>query len=286
MSSFSGMAVATVTPFNNGEIDFDAYDRYLTFLREKGIKNFAINGSTGEPHALSLRERLSLLEFARKKLPHAYILGGICSTNTYSAIEEGEYIASLKIDSLLLITPFCSKCTDDGIIKHFKEIKKHSELDIIAYNVPSRTSFELLPSHVEILAKEGIIQGVKQASNNIESTALFSLYTDVFSGDDSLIAYTRPFIKGVISVLGNVYPEAVQALLTLDLKNAVELQGRLRPLISSLFKEVNPVMIKYLLSKLNVIRNQLRLPLTEGKAEDCERLLQEGILAEIPYIQI
>lgn len=285
MSLFSGLAVATITPFSRGEIDFESYQKYLLFLKSNGIKNFAINGSTGEPHSLSLKERLTLLEFARNTLPDCHIIAGICSNNTYKAIEESEYAASLKVDSLLVITPFCSKCTDKGLYQHFKEIKDHSSLDIIAYNVPSRTGVSLAPRNIEILAKERIIQGIKQSDTNIVNTALFSRFTDIFSGDDGSIAYTKPFNqKGAISVLANVYPEAVQALLSLPLKDAVSLQHSLSPLISSLFAEVNPVLIKHLLTKLNLIKEELRLPLTEGKPENKRILIEEALKAGVPNL--
>ncbi len=286
MSLFSGLAVATITPFSNGEIDFNAYKKYLLYLKDKGIRSYVINGSTGEPHSLKLKERLSLLEFARKTLPDCHIIGGICSNNTYNAIEESEYAASLKADSLLVITPFCSKCTDKGLYQHFKEIKEHSSLDLIAYNIPSRTGVELDIRHVEFLAKEGIIQGIKQGDANIKNTAKFSIFTEIFSGDDGSIAYTKPFNqRGAISVLANVYPEAVQALLSLPLKDTISLQQKLSPFITALFAEVNPVMIKYLLSKLNLIKDELRLPLTEGKNVNKQNLLAEAFLVGLPDLQ-
>lgn len=283
MSLFSGLAVATITPFNGGEIDFEAFKRYLLFLKGKGIKSYVINGSTGEPHSLCMRERLKLLEVARNILNDCYIVGGISTTNTRDAIEESEYIASLKIDSLLTITPFCSKCTDEGLFKHYQEIKKHSNLDIIAYNVPSRTGFKLTTAHVERLAKEGIIKGIKQCDPNIENTAFFSLYTDVFIGDDNNIAFLKSICpRGVISVLGNVYPEAIQALLDLPVKEGIALQKSLSPLLTSLYSEINPVLIKYLLSKLNIIKEEFRLPLTEGKIENKQRVYEEAVKVGIP----
>ena len=239
-------------------------------------------GTTGEPAALSPRERAKILSRAisnaKGRVP---VIAGVSKNNTVAAITEADVFASIGADALLVITPYCSKATENGLLEHFRMIKSVCGLPIIAYNVPHRTGYELTPELAGILSREGTICGIKQASSSIKHTIDILSETEnkcaIFSGEDNLIVPMRSVgAVGAISVLALVMPEVVNALFELPIAKAGKLQVEVKKFVDLLFEEVNPVPIKYLLSLMGVCENTLRLPLSPIKEENARKLKAEA----------
>ena len=282
MNIFSGTGVALITPFKNQEVDFESFDNYCRELLSRKVNAFVVLGSTGEPHSLNGREKAKLLahavQIAKNQIP---VIAGVMKNSTLQAVAEADIFASLGADALLTITPYCSKSTPDGLKEHFRRVRQKSGLPVIAYDVPSRTGFELSAETTSDLFEEGSIQAVKFASGSVEKAIEIigrtSFECPVYSGEDSLIVPLRSIgAKGSISVLAGVYPEIAESLFDLPFSKAGKLQAEIFKLVKLLFCEVNPVPLKYLLSTMGICENSFRLPLTPLSEEKSEKLLSEA----------
>lgn len=280
MSIFNGVGVALITPFKNGAVDYLSFNNLCDESIHRGANALVVLGSTAEPHSLSPSEKARLLKEAIRvsngKVP---TIAGVTATNTKSAIMQASIYTNLNADGLLVIPPYCSKCTDLGLLKHFRLIKKESGLPIIAYNVPSRTGYSIKPSLLSTLFDEKTIQGVKHASNSVEQAIEYrKTGIDLYAGEDGLTVPLRSVgAVGTISVLALASPELINSLFTLPIEDAGQLQVEINNLINALFSEVNPVGIKYLLSLLGKCQNELRLPLTIARENVREAIKQTAV---------
>ncbi len=279
---FTGAGVALITPFKNGNVDFESFDKLCDELLLRGVKAFIVLGTTGEPQSLTPREKAKILShaiaLAKGRIP---VIAGVSKNNTSAGITEADVYSSMGADGLLVITPYCSKSTEDGLLEHFRMIKAVSGLPIIAYNVPNRTGYNLSSKLVSILAKEGTIQGIKQANKDIQQS-IDILYEcagkcSIYSGEDGLSVPLRSIgAVGSISVLALVMPEVADALFDLPLSRAGKLQVEINELVKLLFCEVNPVPVKYLLSELKKCENILRLPLSPLSKDNQSKLKKQA----------
>lgn len=282
MNIYRGAGVALITPFKNGNIDFYSFDKLCIELIERGAKALIVLGTTGEPQSLSPREKAKLvsraISNAKGRVP---VIAGVSKNNTSAGITEADVYASIGADGLLVITPYCSKSTEDGLLEHFRMIKAVSGLPIIAYNVPNRTGYELTPELAGILTREGTICGIKQATSSLKHTVDILYETEgkcaVYSGEDSLNVPMRSVgAVGTISVLALAMPEVANALFELPIAKAGKLQVEIKKFVDLLFCEVNPVPIKYLLSVMGACENSFRLPLTPLKEVNANKLKAEA----------
>lgn len=281
---FEGTATALVTPFTNDKIDFDSLERILNFQMENGVNALVVLGTTGEPSTMTKQEKQDVIRFvvrhANGRLP---IIVGAGSNSTQGAIASCHEAQDLGADGVLVVTPYYNKCTQEGLVEHYRAIAQSTSLSIICYNVPSRTGVNLLPSTFEKLADIENIAGIKEASGNMEQIEqCIKVANDsgkvVYSGDDAL---TVPIMamggKGVISVASNAYPKFVSKMteyaLDSDYAKAREIQLAMLNLISALFCEVNPIPIKRAMQSLGLCDGQLRLPLTRMTEKNAEKLL-------------
>ncbi|MBQ7653318.1 MAG: 4-hydroxy-tetrahydrodipicolinate synthase [Clostridia bacterium] len=277
MDIFTGVGVAMITPFKNGEVDSDAFASLASELIDRDVDALIVGGSTGEPHSLTDEEKAMLVRLAVKvakgRVP---VIAGVNQACTVEAVRESRVFLEAGADALLVLTPYCAKCTSEGCYLHYKAVKE-TGLPVIAYNVPSRTGYDLPASVLKRLADENIITGVKQASPVIRSAMEYVNALNgkaLYSGEDDLTFTFRSLGGvGVISVAALVIPEAIKALFLLDEKNAAKLQLELNGFINALFSEINPVPVKFMLSRLRKCENSLRLPLTPLSKENEERLL-------------
>lgn len=279
---FTGAGVALITPFKNGNIDFESFDNLCYELLERGVKAFVVLGTTGEPQSLTPREKAKLVSravcIAKGRIP---VVAGVSKNSTAAGIIEADVYSSIGADGLLVITPYCSKSTPDGLKEHYRRIKAASGLPIIAYNVPTRTGYDLDDEIAAELTEEGAIQGIKQASASVNKAVDFIRRSDykcsVYSGEDSL---TVPFRSigavGSISVLALVMPEVAEALFDLPIEKAGKLQVEIGDFVKTLFCEINPVPVKYLLSYLGKCENSFRLPLSPLSEEKRKKIEEEA----------
>ena len=279
---FSGTGTAVITPFRNGQVDFEALGALIDAQLNAGVDAIAILGTTGEPATLSTEEKRAVLTFASEKIKgKAFFIVGAGSNCTATAIEKCKMAESVGADAVLIITPYYNKCTQKGLYEHYKAIHESTDLPIIAYNVPGRTGVNMLPNTVKRLVDEGIIAGLKESSANVEQFCeIVSLVGDriaLYSGEDSLVVPLMSMgANGVISVVSNVVPSDVKAMtdaaLTGDYATARKMQSKLFPLAKAMFVEVNPIPVKTALMMLGKCEGELRLPLTSPEEENAVKI--------------
>jgi 4-hydroxy-tetrahydrodipicolinate synthase len=285
MKQFRGTGVALVTPFNSDKsIDFDGLKKLVTLQLDNGIDFLVVQGTTGESPVLSSDEKKqvlnTVLEVNNGKLPVVYGVGG----NNTSEIAKAFKAIPSGVDGILSVSPYYNKPTQEGIFQHFKAIASETDLPIILYNVPGRTGSNVLAETTLRLAEIANITSVKEASGNMEQIMEIirnkPANFDVLSGDDAL---TLPLIAcgsvGVISVVGQAYPEKFTAMVNAamkgDFETARKFHYELLHVTKLFFAEGNPGGVKVALEARKIIQNELRLPLIPVS----EKLKQE-IIAE------
>ena len=285
---FTGAATALITPFKNGGIDYDAFERILEQQINGGISALVVAGTTGESSTLTDSEHREIISFAIKKVAgRVPVIAGTGSNDTDYAVDLSKFAADEGADAVLLVTPYYNKATQNGLYEHFKAIAQSCKIPCILYNVPSRTGCNILPATAYRLSQIDNIAAIKEASGDISQIAelahLCADTLDIYSGNDNQIL---PILslggKGVISVLSNIMPaqtnEICRRFFAGDLKGSLAQQLEYLPLMSALFSEVNPIPVKAAMAKMGMCENTLRLPLTpmdETKAEVLYKLMAE-----------
>jgi len=265
--------VAIVTPFkNDSSLDFSALGRVINHVIKGGVNYIVALGTTGESVTLSKDEKKAVISYVVETVDgRVPIMAGIGGNNTQEVINSIRQADLTGIDALLSVTPYYNKPTQRGIFQHFKSIATWSPVPVIMYNVPGRTGCNISADTCLELARNcENITGVKEASGDLAQIMKIIKGKPenfgVISGDDML---TLPVIAtggiGVISVLGNAFPQACSELVNHALKgnfrSAREIQFRYMEMIELLFTEGNPAGIKAILSVLDICQNYLRLPL-------------------------
>lgn len=268
---FRGLGTALVTPFRGGDVDWAAYDNLIERQIAAGTEALIVCGTTGEPAALTARERDALIRRAVEVCNgRCAVVAGTGANDTSRAIELSRQAQAAGADALLLVTPYYNKTTQAGLIAHYTAVAGSVDLPMILYNVPSRTGLNLLPETAAALCRHGNICGIKEASGNISQIAeLARLCGDeiaLYSGsDDQTLAVLALGGQGVISVAGNVCPELMREItarwFASDMAGSRVRQLSLLPLIGALFAEVNPIPVKAALSILALCEADVRLPL-------------------------
>ena len=285
---FDGCLVAIVTPFKNGKIDEAGLRSLIEFQISQGTRGIVPCGTTGESATLNHEEHLQVISIAvdtcKGKIP---VLAGTGSNSTLEAVLLTQRAQEAKVDGCLLITPYYNKPTQEGLYEHFQSVAGETDLPIVLYNVPSRTSVNMLPQTVQRLSKIKNIVGIKEASGNLQQISdIIALCEDdfsVLSGDDLLLL---PILaiggKGVISVTANVLPGQIAELCQLaannEMNEARKLHYQLMKLNNALFIETNPIPVKTALSLMGKISRELRPPLSSLSPTNLERL--KSILRE------
>ncbi len=266
---FDGLTVAMVTPFRRGELDLEATAGLIDFLIDGGVQALVISGSTGEAATCSVEERRRLWAFAKSQArARVPLIAGTGTNSTAESITLTRMAEESGLDGAMVVTPYYNRPTPKGQIAHFAAVAKSTKLPVILYNVPGRTATNTLPDTLAELQNVPNIVAVKEASGSLDQASAVRARTrfTLLSGDDSL---TLPMIAvgatGVISVAGNAAPAEMRSLCDLAragrMGEAEALHRRLLPIFKALFVESNPGPVKFLLSAMRRIENELRLPL-------------------------
>ncbi|MCP5468382.1 MAG: 4-hydroxy-tetrahydrodipicolinate synthase [Deltaproteobacteria bacterium] len=299
---FYGSGVALVTPFKDGKIDEKALTQLIEEQITTGTDFLVPCGTTGESPTLSHEEHDWIIEHSVKIAQgRIKVLAGAGSNSTAEAIRLTQHAKEVGADGTLQITPYYNKPTQDGLLAHFEAIHEAVDLPIVLYNVPGRTSVNLLPETVTQLAKFKNIIGIKEASGSLEqvSQIIEGCSSDfiVLSGEDSL---TFPMlslgVKGAISVTANLVPKlcaemfhclgisrhGTQMTKNPNWEKAREIHFKLSEINRTLFIATNPIPIKSALAMTGKIKDELRLPLTSLKGEKRQAL--ENALVNLQLI--
>jgi len=269
---FSGSFVAIVTPFSKGKFDEKAMADLIEFQIAHGTHGIVPCGTTGESATLTPDEHERVIavtvEIVNKRIP---VIAGTGSNSTDEAIIFTKHAKAIGADGALLITPYYNKPTQEGLFRHFEAVAKAVDLPQILYNIPGRTSINMLPTTTARLSQVPNIVGIKEGSGSLQQVSEIIHQSKpgflVLAGDDPL---TLPMMalggKGVITVTANVAPtdmaKMVLAALKGDFEQARTLHFKLTPLFSSLFLETNPIPVKAALAMMGKISEEVRLPLT------------------------
>ena len=280
---FSGSMVALVTPFKDGKVDEKKLRELVDFHIKNGTDVLVPCGTTGESATLSFEEHEKVVEVvidqAKGKVP---VIAGTGSNNTEEALKLTKHAKEAGADRALVITPYYNKPTPKGMYLHFEKIAKEVDIPIVLYNVPGRTSVNLLPETVAKLAKIKNIVGIKEASGDLKQASdivgLCGDKFDLISGDDFIVL---PMLalggKGVISVVANLVPAEMATLIDEfnkgNLEKARETHYKIFPLCKAMFIETNPGPVKTAMALQGLLDTpELRLPLAPMSEENVEKL--------------
>lgn len=280
-----GSMVAIVTPMaGDGSIDWPAWQQLLDFHMREGTDGIVVAGTTGESPTLTLAEIEELTARAVACCRgHVKVIVGAGTHSTVSTVARTRSLSMLGVDAVMLVTPYYNKPPQEGLYRHFMAAADASAVPVILYNVPSRTSVDLLPSTVGRLSQHPQIIALKEATPSLsrarEVLASVPPHFALLSGDD---ANAMEFIglgaKGVISVTANVAPrrmhEACMAALDGDQIKARSIDADLQPLHRDLFVEASPIPVKWAVARMGLIGNAIRLPLVELGAAHHEAVLR------------
>lgn len=258
---------ALVTPFDEDyKIDYNSLKNLIEYQIANKIDAILILGTTGESPTISTVEREQIIKFCVKQISkRCLLLVGTGSNNTQHAIENTKQAKVLGADAAVIVTPYYNKCTQQGVIEHYALINKNAKFPFIVYNVPSRTGFNILPETLLQLEKLKYMIGTKEASGDINQIlSVLNTHTKpVYSGNDKFnYLFFSHGGNGCISVTSNAFPNLVVNQFK-SLQNCFDMHKKLFNINSLLFCQVNPIPIKFVLSKMKLSKNILRLPLTK-----------------------
>ena len=281
---FKGIATALITPFRDGQVDYEAMGRLIDWQIESGINALVICGTSGEGPTLTDAEHRECIRFAVERAAgRVPIIAGTGSNDTAYAISLTKYACEVGADAMLVVTPYYNKATQSGLVASFNAIADASTKPLIVYNVPSRTGCGIKPETYARMAEHENIVAIKEANGDISSVvatrALVGDRLDIYSGnDDQIVPILSMGGMGCISVLSNVLPretvEICDRFFAGDVAGAAALQCKYLPLINALFCEVNPIPVKAAMAAMGFCENSLRLPLTPMEDAHYQVLLQ------------
>ncbi|MDV6234684.1 4-hydroxy-tetrahydrodipicolinate synthase [Leptospira ellisii] len=269
---FQGVYTAIITPFKNDSIDYDSYFKLLEKQIKAGVDGVVPCGTTGESPTLSHSEHAELIrETVRAVQGKIQVVAGTGSNSTKEAIELTEAACKDGVNGILSVNPYYNKPTQEGLFQHFKAIAERSSVPVMLYNIPGRTSVNLLPETVLRLSEVQQIRSMKEATGDLGQMAkLISLVGDkmtVLSGDDNL---TLPLLAiggvGVVSVISNLFPKTMVRLVRSfqegKTSEARKIHYDFIDVFALAFMETNPIPIKAAMHWFGHCGQEIRLPLT------------------------
>jgi len=290
-TKFHGTGVAIITPFREDKsIDFKSFDKLIDFQINEGIDYIVVLGTTGENVTLNYEEKKAVISFVvekvNKRVPVVVGIGGNNTNEILHCIKDTDFNG---IDAILSVSPYYNKPSQQGLYEHYKAIACASPVPIILYNVPGRTSSNILPETVIKLSNEfNNVVAIKEASGDLGQ--IMSIIKNkkndfmLISGDD---AFAFPIVclggSGVISVIANAFPKLMSSMIKYALQGeynkAREIHYKLLDIIKAIFVEGSPAGIKAVLEILGLSKNYLRLPLTPVSKEHYTKL--EGLVKKL-----
>ncbi len=279
---FHGSLVAIVTPFKKGKVDEKALGDLIDWQIAQGTHGIVPCGTTGESATLTHEEHTRVVAFTveatRGRVP---VIAGSGSNSTDEAITLTKHAKKAGADGALLITPYYNKPTQEGLYRHYKAVAEAVDLPIVLYNIPGRTSVNMLPPTVARLASIKNIVAIKEGSGSLQQVSdviqACGERMVVLSGDDAL---TLPMMaigaRGVITVTANIAPKDMAKMTNAfeagKLAEARKLHYKMSPLFAALFYETNPIPVKEALGMMGRCSAELRLPLCPMAVDTKEKL--------------
>jgi 4-hydroxy-tetrahydrodipicolinate synthase len=283
---FKGSFPALVTPFRNGEVDYETLRTLVEWHIGEGSHGLVPVGTTGESPTLTHEEHERVIdEVVRAAAGRVPVIAGAGSNNTLEAIRFMRHAEKVGADAALVVTPYYNKPTQAGLIAHFTALHDCCDLPIIIYNIPGRSVVDMLPETMGKLARLPRIIGVKDATGDLarvctQRIACGKEFVQISGEDATAHGFNAQGGVGVISVTANVAPRLVaqvqEATLAGDYARALELQDGLMPLHRAIFVEPGLVGVKYAMSRLGLCSEEVRLPLV-GLSDPTKALVEDGL---------
>jgi 4-hydroxy-tetrahydrodipicolinate synthase len=284
-----------ITPFSeDGEqVNYAVAEKLAVHLAENGTDTLVVCGTTGESPTLTWDEEFELFQVVKSAVAgKAKVMAGTGSNSTEEAIAATQKAAKMGLDGSLQVVPYYNKPPQSGLYHHFRAIAQASpDLPIMLYNVPGRTSQNLLPETVARLAEIPNIVAVKEASGNLDQASQIRQLTPsefaIYSGDDSL---TLPLMaiggRGVVSVashlVGVQLQQMIQAFESGQVQAATQIHLKLFPLFKALFLTTNPILVKTALKIQGWDVGSLRLPLCDP--DEANRTTLKNVMDELALL--
>ena len=283
---FRGASTALITPFHaDFSVNWEKFAELIERQIEGGIQAIIINGTTGEASTLAKEERIDCLKFAlditNRRVP---IIAGTGSNNTAEAVAATKAAQEAGADAALMVTPYYNKTSQAGLIAHYTHVADQTDIPILLYAVPGRTSQPMTAETVVELAKHPRIVGIKDATSDSAfamdilrqvNNPRFALYS---GNDDVVVPYLAAGAVGVISTIGNLLPAPMQAICAAaergDWALARKIQFELLPVIQGIFSEVNPIGTKGGMNIMGLEVGLPRLPLVDMGKDTHAKLAQ------------
>lgn len=265
-----GCGTALVTPFRNGEVDYDAFAALVDSQVDAGIDFLVPLGTTGETPCLTDEEKINILKLAKERSCGKPVVAGVGTNSLEHTIANIRLLEPHGVDVFLVVVPYYNKPPQEGMYQYFRAVAESTSKPVLLYNVPGRTGANLEAATTLRLAQIDNIIGIKEASSNrgqiLEIIAGRPEGFLVLSGnDDETFPLMKEGADGVISVASNIAPvpvaELAHAMLEGKVEKAAGLHEKLSPLFRNCFVESNPIPAKAALSAMGMMANELRLPL-------------------------
>ena len=283
------LVTAMVTPFDdNLEVNYSRAAQLAEYLADNGTQGIVVAGTTGEAPVLSDEEKLRLFKAVKEQVGDKItVWAGTGSNNTQHVIELSREAEKTGVDGILLVAPYYNKPSQEGLYQHFKAVAEAVNLPVMVYNIPSRTSCNILPETMARLAAIENIVAVKESTGDMnQASQLARLLPDkvkIYSGDDSL---TLPMLSlgayGVVSVashlVGKDIARMIDAFVSGNVSEATRIHLKLFPIFKGLFITTNPIPLKEAMNMLNMQVGGFRLPLT-GASEGERATIREMVVA-------
>ena len=269
--TFKGSYTALITPFKNGGLDEDAFQKFVDWQIEQGAHGLVPVGTTGESPTLTHAEHKRVvdlcIEAAASRVP---VIAGAGSNSTAEAIDFAQHAKKAGANGILVVTPYYNKPTQEGLYRHYKAINDAADIPIIIYNIPGRSVVDMSVDTMARLFKLKNIVGVKDATADLarisQQRCTMGPEFNQLSGEDATaLGFMAHGGHGTISVTANIAPshcaEFQKACLSGDFGRALEIQDRLMPLHDAMFVESSPGPVKYAAERLGLCSAMTRLPL-------------------------
>lgn len=279
----TGCGTALITPFKNGEVDYDAFAALVDRQVEAGIDFLVPLGTTGETPCLEDEERIRILQIAKEHSKGVPVVVGGGTNSLQHTIRSMKMLEPYGVDAFLIVVPYYNKPTQEGQYQYFKAVAESTDKPIVLYNVPGRTGANMTAETALRLAEIPNIVAIKEASGNREQIEQILAGApegfQVLSGnDDDTLWMMQQGGAGIISVASNVAPalmaEFVGAVRKGELQKAEQMNARLTPLFTNCFVESNPIPAKAAMSAMGLIENELRLPLVPSQQSTYDLMVE------------
>ena len=279
----TGCGTALITPFKNGEVDYEAFAATVDRQVEAGIDFLVPLGTTGETPCLEEEERIKVLQIAKEHSKGLPVVVGGGTNSLQHTIRSMKMLEPYGVDAFLIVVPYYNKPTQEGQYQYFKAVAESTDKPIVLYNVPGRTGVNMTAETCLRLAQIPNVVAVKEASGNREQIEAILAGApegfQVLSGnDDDTLWMMQKGGAGIISVASNVAPallsEFTTAIRNGEMEKAEELNAKLTPLFNNCFVESNPIPAKAAMHAMGLIENELRLPLVPAQQSTYDLMVE------------